>query len=100
MTGAADRYLALLAEEREAAARADVDALLAVQDRKAEVVEALRSAPPGDEVLERIAERSRANLRLLRHLSECLRAMVGVGETAVAGGYDARGRRPQPGGGG
>ena len=100
MSGAADRYLELLAREREAAVRADVEALLAIQGRKAEAVEALRAAPPAPAELERITEQSRANLRLLRHLSECLRAMVGFEEATAAGGYDARGRRPMPAGGG
>ncbi len=93
MNSAARRYLDLLEEEREAARRADVERLVLVQEHKRAMLEPLRAAALAPAEVERIVVRSRANLRLLRHLSECLRALGHVEATGGAGGYDARGRR-------
>ncbi len=93
MSGAVSRYLDLLEAEREAACRAEVDRLVQLQRRKRALLEPLRRQPPSPEEAERIAARSRANLRLLRHLAECFRALGGAEEPEAVRGYDARGRR-------
>jgi hypothetical protein len=67
----------VLAQERHAAARADVDRLLILQDDKRVALEAVRALklPPAE--LAQVAEAARSNLVLLRQLVSCLRAMAG-----------------------
>ena len=79
----------LLDEELEAALRADVDALIELQEPKRVALEALRAAPVEEESLEALRESARANVRLIRHLSECLRGLADGGNTLL---YGARGR--------
>jgi hypothetical protein len=72
------RLEALLAAEGEAARRADVDALLALQDAKREVVDRLVAANPGPEVVEGLARRASENLPLLRQLVALHRGLLGA----------------------
>lgn len=92
MTPAA-AFLEVLESEREAALRADVDALAAVQERKREALAALLRSDPSEDVAADLRARAQANLRLIRHLVSCLQGIVSPqGPT-----YTAAGARPSGG---
>jgi len=74
----AERMRVLLAREREAATRADSEALVALQPAK---LAALAAIPADDPAREELAELARDNLMLLRHLQRCYEAALGVTPT-------------------
>jgi hypothetical protein len=88
MSDAAQAFAALLADERQAAIRADFDALLRIQDEKRALLAQLKQhASP--ELVSELAERARTNLGLMRHLVSCLRGHLGIDAEPT---YTARGQ--------
>ena len=95
----AQRLRSLLDAERNAAVAADLDALVALQQDKRELVDELRGQGLDAPVLPELASKAHANLQLMRHLVGVLRALTlpeadaytprGLREDAPAG---ARGR--------
>jgi hypothetical protein len=92
MTAAA-AFLEVLESEREAALRADVDALAAVQERKREALSALLGSDASEDLIAELRARAQANLRLIRHLVGCLQGLV----SPQAPTYTAAGDRPSGG---
>lgn len=85
-----DELEVLLSAEAEAAKRADVEVLLALQAEKARLVEDLLKDPPGPEVCKDLAARAGANLPLLRQLVALHRGLLG-GDAPL---YGPRGLQP------
>ncbi|MCG8556066.1 MAG: hypothetical protein MJD61_12390 [Proteobacteria bacterium] len=83
------RFRSLLEAERNAAVAADLDALLALQKDKRELVDELRGHGFDATVLPELAAKARANLQLMRHLVGVLRALT-LPETDA---YTPRGAR-------
>jgi hypothetical protein len=83
-----DAFIALLEREREAARRADIDALLQLQEAKRAAVEEIRKSDLPRDRLNHLAEKARANIWLLRHLVHCLQGAIGAsdGQTYTADG--------------
>ena len=97
MEDAARHFLTLLERERKAACEADVEALVAIQDEKSEVLARLRVEGASDDLLEQLAA-AEANIVLMRHLVLCLRGLIeGVDEPAST--YNASGTRAAQAGG-
>ncbi|HEY2733624.1 MAG TPA: hypothetical protein VGI70_06545 [Polyangiales bacterium] len=88
MQDAAQAFSDALEVERQAAMRADFDALLRVQEQKRALMPLVQtSAPP--EVARELAERARRNLGLMRFLLSCLRGQLGLDAEPT---YTARGQ--------
>ena len=85
---AAEAFARALDAEREAATRADFDALLRIQDEKRALMSALK-ATASPEVTDQLATRARDNLRLLRHLLACVRGHLDLDTEPT---YSARGQ--------
>lgn len=86
---ALDRLLEL---ERQAALRADVDALADVQESKRSVLERLTSRDAEHASMPALKLKAAANVQLIRHLVSCLNGML----TPVGSTYTAQGRSPTP----
>lgn len=71
------RLEALLRTEEDAARRADVTLLLALQDEKRELVDRLAQSGAPSEVCRSLARRASANLPLLRQLVALHRGLLG-----------------------
>ena len=82
---AASELLRCLEEERDAARRADLPALVMLADRKCQAVEALRTEHTPRDLLAMLVQRWEENIPLLRHLAACLRAIAGANEQEVYG---------------
>jgi hypothetical protein len=93
--GASERFEALLSEERRAALAADVGWLERLQTDKAEVLEQLSADPPPAERREALAIEARANLVLMRQLTELHRALL-LEHGAPAATYGPDGLRTAP----
>jgi hypothetical protein len=87
MHEAAQAFARVLEAEREAATRADLDALLRIQDEKRELMPLVK-AHAAPEVARELAEQARANLGLMRHLLACLRGYLSLDAEPT---YSARG---------
>jgi hypothetical protein len=86
---AARHFLSLLDRERDAACQADVEALVAIQDEKTEVLARLRTEGTPNDMLEHLTAAAEANIVLMRHLVLCLRGLIeGVDEAST---YNASG---------
>jgi hypothetical protein len=81
------RFETLLHRERAAAIAADLDALESIAIEKQEALDELTDDTIDDELLDRIVTQARSNGRLLRHLVDLHRALVGGAEPV----YGARG---------
>ena len=87
MHEAVQAFVRALEVEREAATRADLDALERVQEEKRALMAALKeNAPP--EVANELAALARQNIALIRHLTACLRGHLGLDAEPT---YSARG---------
>jgi len=85
----------LLEAERQAALRADVDGLLALQESKRVALAALDTRSLPAEELDPLSRRARSNVALMRHLVDCLR---GLASTQTNGTYAPDGGlAPRPG---
>jgi len=86
----ARRFWELLELEREAARRADLDTLVALQEQKKQLVEAM--GDQGIEVEERDAmvQTAAENIDLIRHLVALFGALAGVGASTYGRGGVAR----------
>lgn len=82
----------LLELERQAALRADVDALVDIQQSKRSVLERLTSADAEHPDMPAIKVKAAANVQLIRHLVSCLNGML----TPAGSTYTAQGRSPTP----
>ena len=81
----AETFAAILDEEREAARKADVEALVEIQERKRVALKDLRRVDLPAQDAETLAARARENVALMRHLVQLLGATLGVGEPATYG---------------
>jgi hypothetical protein len=77
MSDVAEAFARALDVEREAALKADFDALLRVQEEKRTLLPLLKQSADEATVLE-LSERARKNLRLLRQLVTCVQGALGV----------------------
>lgn len=93
--GASERFEALLSDERRAALAADLGWLERVQADKADVIAQMSADPPTPERRESLAHEARANLVLLRQLSELHRALL-LEHGAPATTYGPDGLRTAP----
>lgn len=84
------RFEALLVREREAAAAADVEQLVALQAAKRAALDALQRAGLPQATLIALGEKARMNVVLIRQLVQCLGGLVGSQQD---GTYDAYGNR-------
>lgn len=90
MAAAGERFKQLLQQEKDAARRADVNALAELQAEKERCLQALHDADLPDAERAEINALAGRNVDLMRHLVGCLRAMVQPqGEPT----YDASGAR-------
>lgn len=87
MHEAAQAFVRALEAEREAATRADFDALVRIQDEKRALMAALKETTP-PEVASELATLARQNIGLIRHLLACLRGHLGLDAEPT---YSARG---------
>ncbi|MET0386133.1 MAG: hypothetical protein ABW321_09260 [Polyangiales bacterium] len=91
MSDVAEAFARCLAAEREAALKADFDALVLIQEEKRTLLPLLKqSADPA--VVEELSDRARKNLRLLRQLVMCVQGMLGV---PAENTYTAQGQSQQ-----
>ncbi|MBI2896541.1 MAG: hypothetical protein HYY06_23485 [Deltaproteobacteria bacterium] len=77
MTSAARELEQVLERERLAAARADVDLLIALQDDKRLAIERLRQSASPPEIVDPLIQRARGNIGLIRQLVHCLGGILG-----------------------
>jgi hypothetical protein len=100
MSDAAQAFARALDAEREAAIKADFEALLRIQDEKRALMVAVKETTT-PEVAGELADRARKNIILLRHLLACLRGHLGLdseptytsrGEAALRNQVALRGR--------
>lgn len=92
---AVDELRQLLDAEREAALRADVEGLVALQESKRLALERLAGTKLAAAVADPMGRRARSNLALMRHLVDCLRGVTG---TQHNGTYSPDGAlAPRPG---
>ncbi len=91
--------LALLEEERDAAIRADIDALADLQPKKQTIVDRLAQANPPRPMMVAIREMVTTNTALIHQLVSCLRGIL-LGTAQPPDTYDAVGARvaTEPGG--
>jgi len=75
---AVDELRRLLDAERDAALRADVEGLVALQESKRQALDRLAGAELPAEVADPMGRRARSNLALMRHLVDCLRGVTGT----------------------
>ena len=87
MHEAAQAFVRALEVEREAATRADFDALERVQEEKRVLMAALKGTTP-PEVARELATLAQQNIALIRHLTACLRGHLGLDAEPT---YSARG---------
>jgi hypothetical protein len=87
MSDAAQAFARALDAEREAAVRADFEALLRIQDEKRALMPLVK-ATSTPEIAADLADRARKNIVLLRHLLACLRGSLGLENEPT---YTARG---------
>jgi len=76
----------LLERERQAALRADIDALSELQPLKQELVAGLRASERGEHsqyTIDSLADQARANIGLIRQLVVCLRGALGIESEAT-----------------
>lgn len=93
--GADLRELAQLLEaERDAAIRADVDALVELQVSKRETLDRLVARGAGERELSRLSHRARQNVALMRHMLECMRGLVGIDHAGTYAPDGSINRRP------
>ncbi len=85
LTPAARRLADVLAEEREAVRRADVEALVVLQPLKRVALDALHDDNCDDETLEALGVLARDNITLMEHLVGCLRGIVATDGANVYG---------------
>ena len=71
---------ALLEQEWDAARRADVDALIELQNKKQELVDELKRSGKTAGELESLTADMNRNLSLMRHMVDCMRGLVQVGD--------------------
>lgn len=76
----------LLEEERDAARRADIDALVALQERKQAALGELGAAGLSHARIDAIGRRARENVSLMRHLVSLLGATIGIDDNAATYG--------------
>jgi len=95
MHEAAQAFARALEAERAAATRADLDALLRIQEEKRALMPLVQQHAPA-ELAREFAERARENLSLMRHLLACLRGYISLEAEPT---YTARGEAipSQPG---
>lgn len=86
----AQAFSDLLAEEREAAAAADITRLVQIQELKGDALTRLRQCEQDPEIVETLSGRALENIALMRHLVSMLRAMLNDGEEATYGGLGQR----------
>jgi hypothetical protein len=91
MSDAAQAFARLLAQEREAAVRADFTALLRLQEEKQALLPLVKQSADQALVYE-LGESARKNLRLLKHLLSCMQGALGVPATVT---YTASGQNAQ-----
>jgi hypothetical protein len=77
MSEAAQAFARALEAERQAALRADFDALLRIQEEKRELMPLVKQSAAPELTIE-LAAQARKNLGLLRHLLSCVRGLVMV----------------------
>lgn len=88
--GPAEAFISLLIEERDAARDADVDALVAVQEKKRAMMAALQEAGLPDVTRVELQRIAKQNVHLIRQLVRCLSGMIhDTGDDT----YDALGKR-------
>ncbi len=93
--GAAERFEALLSQERAAALSADIGWLERLQSDKAKALEEMAEDPPLPERQEALALEARSNLVLLRQLSDLHRALL-LEHGAAPTTYGPTGARSAP----
>ncbi|MBX7190579.1 MAG: hypothetical protein K1X94_00890 [Sandaracinaceae bacterium] len=93
--GAAERFEALLTQERAAALSADIGWLERLQADKALALEDMAKEPPPADRQEALALEARSNLVLLRQLSELHRALL-LEHGAGSSTYGPNGARTAP----
>lgn len=69
-------FVALLAEERERARRADLDGLAELADPKFRALTLLAKFDVSDDVREELARRARENILLIRHLAAFFKSLT------------------------
>lgn len=77
MSREAAQLAQILDSERAAAARADVELLIALQDAKRLAIDELRRTDSPPEIVDPLIEKARRNLGLIRQLVQCLRGVLG-----------------------
>lgn len=77
---ALEAFARLLEDERQAAVRADVDALVSIQEPKRAALEAVRTLGLSGAAVDALATRARHNVALMRHMLECMKGLVGLDE--------------------
>jgi len=88
MHEAAEAFVRALAEERRAALAADFDGLVRVQEEKRVCLSQLREVGVDAELHRELADASRQNIQLIRHLFACVKGYLGA---TAEPGYTARG---------
>lgn len=83
----------LLEHERSAALRADVDALVELQESKHSQFARLTQAHADDDRMDSLREKATANVQLIRHLVACLNGILMPNGAT----YTAQGRHPSSG---
>ena len=75
----------IFAQERDALRTADIEALVLIQETKKRAVDALYEQGISGEVLSELGLIARSNLKLMRHLLNCLHGIVTSDEGMVYG---------------
>jgi hypothetical protein len=91
MQEAAEEFSALLDRERQAALRADVEALAALQEEKRGWLTRVKNGELEGSIAEELIARAHGNVGLIRNLVICLRGVLG-GDTEPT--YTAKGLCP------
>lgn len=87
MSEAAQAFAQILERENLAARKADVDALVSLQDEKRALMSRLEQSETPEGVLAELRARAHHNIQLMRHLTQCLQGMLAPqGATYNAGG--------------
>lgn len=77
----------LLEEERQAALAANIQVLVEIQERKRQALENCKSSQVSENALTSLSELAKRNIKLMQHLSKCLRSLItdheGVGYSAT-----------------
>lgn len=75
MSEAVTEFARLLESERMHALRADVDALVAIQEEKRAALEKLLASGAPETETRRLREKALSNVQLIRHLVACLQGL-------------------------